>query len=62
MGHWIDKNTYQFHDERELIVALGLDPYTMEGDYAEAYHHMSKIWEKALIDNKFDCNQDGREF
>lgn len=53
MGHWIDEDTYQFEDEREMMIALGLDPNTIEGDYAEAYHYMTKMWKKAEVDNKF---------
>lgn len=58
MGYWIDKDTYQFDNEREMMIALGLDPDTMEGDYAESYHHMSKMWGNVTVDNKFDCNQE----
>jgi hypothetical protein len=50
MGYWIDENTYQFEDEKEMAAALGIDLDTIEGDYAEAYHHMSKIWNTAEID------------
>lgn len=50
MGYWIDEDNYQFEDEREMMACLGLDPDTIEGDYAEAYHHMSRQWEKTEID------------
>jgi hypothetical protein len=53
MGYWIDENTYQFENEREMIASLGLDPDTIEGDYAEAFHHLSREWEKVKIDKKF---------
>lgn len=57
MGYWIDEDTYQFDDEREMMGSLGLDPDTIEGDYNEAYHHMSKFWKQAEIDQRFN---DGR--
>ena len=53
MGYWIDENTYQFQDEREMMAALGIDPDTIEGDYAEAYQHQSQIWKSAKIDKEF---------
>jgi hypothetical protein len=53
MGYWIDENTYQFEDEKEMMASLSLDPDTIEGDYAESYHHMSKFWEKVEMDNRF---------
>jgi hypothetical protein len=53
MGYWIDEDTFQFEDEREMMASLGLDPDTIEGDYAEAYHHMSKLWENLEVDNRF---------
>ena len=45
---------YQFESEEEMMRALGIDPETKEGDYAEAYHHMQKIWNNVHIDRKFD--------
>lgn len=53
MGYWIDENTYQYENEREMMAALGLDLDTIEGDYAEAFHHMSNHWERAEIDHRF---------
>jgi hypothetical protein len=49
MGYLIDDNIYQFEDEREMMSFLGLDPDTLQGDYAEAYHHTSKMWEKSEL-------------
>ena len=36
---------------------MSFDPDTMEGDYAEAYHHMYKIWDKVPVDTRFDFNK-----
>ncbi len=36
----------------EIILLLGLDPDTILGDYAEAYHHYSKMFQQAEIDIK----------
>ncbi|MFA7192378.1 MAG: hypothetical protein WC089_03725 [Candidatus Paceibacterota bacterium] len=57
MGHWIDENTYQYDDKKEMAAALGIDLETIEGDYAEAYQHMSKFWNRSEIDKRFneDC-------
>ena len=54
MNEFDEEELYQFENERELMSFLGLDPDTIEGDYAEAYHHMNKFWEKAKIDQKFN--------
>lgn len=53
MGYWIDEDTYQFDDEKEMAASLGIDIETMEGDYAEAHHKCRKIWEAAEIDKRF---------
>lgn len=53
MAQWINEDIYQFEDERELITLLCLDPDTIEGDYAEAYHHMTRMWGKSEIDTRF---------
>ncbi len=47
------KEYIQYESEKEFANALGIDLETKEGDYSEAYHHMSKIWDKVEIDNKF---------
>ena len=39
---------------KEMASDLGIDLDTMEGDYAEAYHHMSRMWHSIQIDNPFD--------
>ena len=54
MGYWVDADTYQYDDEREFMASIGLDPDTIEGDYAEGAHHMQKIWNRIPIDNKFN--------
>jgi len=54
MGYWIDENTYQFENEREMMASLGLDPDTIEGDYAEAYHNIFKSWKKVELDKRFN--------
>lgn len=54
MGYKIDENTYQFDDEREMLAALGLDIDTMEGDYREAYYHISRRWNQETIDVRFN--------
>jgi hypothetical protein len=54
MGFWIDEDTYQFDDEKEMAANLGLDTETLEGDYAESYHWCNKMWEQCEIDMRFD--------
>jgi hypothetical protein len=54
MGYWIDDDTYQCHDKREMMGLLGLDPDTIQGDYAEAMHALQKEWNKVEIDVKFE--------
>lgn len=44
MGYWINEDTYQFDDGKEMAASLGIDLQTIEGDYAEAWHHMNKWW------------------
>jgi hypothetical protein len=46
MGFWLDEDTYQFSDLKEMAASLGIDLETMEADYAEAYHHLSRHWDK----------------
>ena len=29
------------------------DPDTIQGDYAEAFHHISRTWKQSEIDNRF---------
>lgn len=53
MGEWLDDDTYQCDDEKEMMSLLGLDPETIEGDYAEAFHHMLKVWNAVDIDKRF---------
>lgn len=53
MGYWIDKDTFQFDSMDEMIRSIGLDPETLEGDYAEAYHRMSSYWNQSEIDVRF---------
>lgn len=36
-----------------------IDPETMDGDYAEAYHHMNKKWNQVEVDMRF-TNEDLR--
>ncbi len=40
--------------------SLGFDPDTIDGDYAEAYHHSRKMWDKSEIDVRFDFNQESK--
>ena len=58
MGYWIDENTYQCDDKKELAAVLGIDLETIEGDYGEAYQHMNQFWKEANIDVIFDEKQD----
>ena len=44
----------QCENENELAASLGINLETIEGDYSEAFQHMSKMWEKVLIDTKFE--------
>lgn len=53
MGHWIDKDTYQFNSEEEMMKSLGIDSETIQGDYAEAYQRESMRWKNAKIDKEF---------
>jgi len=53
MGYWIDENTYQFESEEEMAKSLGIDLETIEGDYAEAFQHVSQSWKNAKIDQAF---------
>lgn len=59
MAHWIDENTYQFDSTEELICSLGLDPETIEGDYAEAFQHQHHFWNKVDIDKRFTDIEEG---
>lgn len=54
MGYWVKENEYQCESESELMKLLGLDPETIKGDYAEAFHHMSKKWNQEIIDIRFE--------
>jgi len=53
MGYWVDENTYQFDDEKEMMADLGIDADTVKGDYAEAHHHISRFWNRSEIDKRF---------
>lgn len=44
----------QYESEREMMAAFGLDPDTIEGDYAEAMHHCNRMWKEAKIDRYLD--------
>ena len=49
-----DEFIQQFESKEEMMELLGIDPETIEGDYAEAYLHMQKIYNNVNIDVKFD--------
>lgn len=38
----------------DFIRGCGLDPETIEGDYAEAYHWCQKRWNSVSIDRRFE--------
>ncbi len=44
----------QYESETEFAATLGIDLETIEGDYAEAYQHCTKFWDKAKIDVKLE--------
>lgn len=48
MGYWVNEDTYQFEDERDLSEFLGINLDTMEGDYREALQHMITDLEKTI--------------
>ena len=56
MGHWVnneDEEYYQFDDQREMAAHFGIDIDTMDGDYAEAFHYLTKYWNQVKVDVRF---------
>lgn len=53
-----DENTYQFESEKEFAAFLGINLETIDGDYAEAYQHMSKYWDNVKVDKIFDLHKE----
>jgi len=38
----------------DTIAKIGIDLETIEGDYAESFHHYSKKFDKNMIDKRFE--------
>lgn len=43
----------QYESDEEFMKALGLDPETIEGDYAESFQRYHHTWDQAKLDKRF---------
>lgn len=50
---FIDKKTMNEEEIKKKCESWGIDLDTIEGDYAEAYQHLSRKWNEVEIDNIF---------